>query len=70
MAPTTSLGSLRQHDVGAFDRDVSSGPDGEADVRLGQGRRLVDPITDHPDAEALCLQFLHFVRLLTRQDIR
>ena len=38
-----------QHHVGALDRDVGAGADGDADIGLGQRRRIVDAVADEGD---------------------
>jgi hypothetical protein len=41
-----------QHDVGRLDGDVGAGADGDADVGLGQRRRVVDAVADEGDPRA------------------
>src|SRR6202030_388404 len=42
----------QEGDVGRFDGDIGAGPDGDAQVGLNQGRRVVDPVADHGDDPA------------------
>ena len=44
---------LHQRDVRRLHRHVGAGADGDADVRLGQRRRVVDAVADHRDDAAL-----------------
>ena len=43
---------LDQRQVGRLDRDVAAAADGQAEVRLGQRRGVVDAVTDHRDRPA------------------
>ena len=36
-----------EHDPGRLDGDVGARSDGDADICLGQGRGVVDPVSDH-----------------------
>ncbi len=57
-------------DIARFDGNVRAGADGNADVRLHQGRRIVDPIAYHCHPEALVLQDADLRRLLVGEDLR
>ena len=50
--------AAHERDVGRLDGDVGAGPDGDADVRLGQCRCVVDAVADHGHAMPLGLQGL------------
>ena len=52
----SSQGILHQHDVGGVDGDVRARADGDADVRAGQRRGVVDAVADHGHLVALLLQ--------------
>ena len=47
--------ALHQHDVRRVDGDVRARADGDADIRAGEGGRVVDAVADHGDL-ALLLQ--------------
>src|SRR5205085_11134032 len=64
-----SFPTRRSSDL-AFHRDVGAGAHRDADLRLRQGRRVVDAVAGHRDKPALPLQPLDGVRLLIRQDLR
>lgn len=53
-----------QHDVGGLDGHVGAGADGDADVGLSEGGRVVDPVPDHGHPEPPPLQLLHFGHLV------
>ncbi len=59
---------LNEDDVGGLEGNVRPGPDGNADVRLGEGGRVVDAVPDHGDAFALSLEALDFADLVRRED--
>ena len=56
--------ALDERHVARLDGHVRAGADGEADVGLGQGGRVVDAVADHADPLALELQLLHLVGLV------
>ena len=39
--------AVHQHDVGCINSDIRSGADGDADVRTGERRCVVDAVADH-----------------------
>ena len=45
-----------ERDIAGFDGDIAAGADGEADIGLGQGGRVIDAIADHGHARAFRLQ--------------
>ena len=51
-----------ERDVGRLDRDVGAGADGDAQVGLGERRRVVDAVADHRDPAALGLEALRSSR--------
>ena len=55
--------------VGGLDRDVGAGADRQAEVGLGERRRVVDAVADHRHDPALGLQPPIDVRLLRGQDL-
>src|SRR5205807_2191192 len=58
-------------DVGGFDGDVGATAHRHANIRLHQGRGVVDAVADHGDASSpLCLQLAHDLGLLPWQDAR
>ena len=59
-----------ERDVGGLDRDVGAGADRDADVRLGEGRSVVDAVADHRDHLAALLQLLDPRRLVGGQHLR
>ena len=59
-----------QRDVGRLDGDVGAGADRDAHVRGGEGRGVVDAVTDHADERALLLQRRDLRGLLAREDLR
>ena len=70
MAVTTPLELARdERDVRRLDGDVGAGADREADVRLGQRRRVVDAVADHPDELALVLEAADLERLVLGQHL-
>ncbi len=48
--------AARQDDVGSLHGDVRAGPDGDADVGLREGGRVIDAVADERDASPLRLQ--------------
>src|SRR5439155_523995 len=61
---------LDQHDPAGLHRDVRAAAEGDPDVRLGEGRGVVDPIPYHRDDLARGLQLLDLLGLLRRQHFR
>ena len=61
--------ALHQDDIGAFHGHVSAGAYGKPHVRLGERRRVVDPIAHHADLLARGLQRLYLFGLLGRQHV-
>ena len=57
-------------DVRRLDRDVRAGPDGDAEVRAGECRRVVDAVADHRDLPALGLEALDDRVLVARKHLR
>ena len=58
-----------QYNIRRFNGDVGPGPDRDAHVGLGQGRRIVDAIAHHGHFLAVLLQLLYFSDLVRRQDL-
>ena len=58
-----------QGDAGAFHRDIGAGAHGDADLGLGERRRIIDAVTRHGDEAALILEFLDRRGLLIRQHL-
>ena len=57
--------------IGSFGRDVRSGSrNRDAHIGCGEGRRVIDPVSDHRDFPALQLKLLDAVELLLRQQLR
>ena len=54
---------------GAFHGDVGAGAHGDADLRLREGRRVVDAVARHGDDAALGLNFLTARGFLLRQHL-
>ena len=54
-------------DVRDFPGDGGPVADGDARIRLGQGRRVVDAVAHHQDSMSLPAQPGHIVRLIRRQ---
>ncbi len=48
--------------------DIGAGSNGDADVRLGKGRRIVDAVPGHGDPMAFCLQSSDLFNLAFRQN--
>ena len=55
--------------VGGLDGHVGAGPDGHAEVRLGERRRIVDAIADHGHDLASGLQRPNALGLVAGQDL-
>ena len=58
-----------ENDVAGLDGDVGAGADGQADVGLGQRRRVVDAVTDEGHLHALVLQALDLFGLVLGQHL-
>lgn len=56
-------------DVAGFDGDIAARADGEADIGLGQGGRVIDAVADHGHARAFRLQLLDGGGFIGRQDL-
>ena len=56
-------------DVAGFDGDVAAGADGKTDIRLGEGRGIIDAIADHGDLRAFTLELLDCAGFVGRQDL-
>jgi hypothetical protein len=62
---------VEQHNVSRFTRHLGAPPaHRDADVGLGQGRRVVDAVADHRDDLALALEKADQIELLLRVDPR
>ena len=59
--------ALHQHDIGRIDGHIGPGTDRDADIRAGQGRRIIDPIAHHGNF-ALFLQLTDHVFFAVWQD--
>ena len=59
--------AVHQDDIRRVDGDVRPCADGNADVRAGKRRGVVDAVADHRDAPDL-LQAAHDIRLAVRQN--
>ena len=59
-----------EDDVGRLNCDVGARPDGDADVGLSEGGRVVDAVADHRHRVALLLQLLHLRHFVRRQHLR
>ena len=60
-----------QDHVAGLDRDVRAGcPHGDADVRDGHGRGIVDPVADHGHRAVLLLELPDRLDLVRRQKLR
>jgi len=58
----------QHHQVGGIDRDLGSGPHRNAQIRRGQGRRVVDPIADHANGAGVPSRLVDALQLLLRQQ--
>jgi hypothetical protein len=58
-----------EDDVGGLDGDVGAGADGDADIGLGQGGRVVDAVADHRHRRALGLQLADLGGLVAGEDL-
>ena len=54
--------------IGAFDGDVGPGTDGHAQIGFGQGRRIIDAVTNHGDFMAFGLEGGDVFFFILRQD--
>ena len=63
-------GILHQHHIGGLDGNVGSVADGDAHVRLGQGRGVVDAVPHHSHLLVLLHQLLHIPGLILGQHLR
>src|SRR6267143_2344257 len=61
---------LQEDDPARLHRDIRPAPEGDPDVRLGEGGRVVDPVPDHRDDPASRLELPDLVRLLPGEDLR
>src|SRR6516165_925575 len=61
---------LNERDPGALHGYVCARTHGNADLRLRQGRSVVDSIARHGDETSLFLQPLYMLALILRQDFR
>ncbi len=68
-AATAAWVATDQRDVRRLDRDVRTGADGDPEVGLGEGRRVVDAVPDHRDGTAATLEPLDDRRLGVGQDL-
>src|SRR3989304_4775217 len=59
-----------EDDVAGLLGDVRAGADRHADVGLGEGGGVVDPIADHRHGLALRLELAHLRRLVLRRNLR
>jgi hypothetical protein len=60
---------VQQHHVAGFFADIGAGDaHGDADIRLLQGRGIVDPIAGHGDNWPCFLQGLHDAQLVLGGD--
>ena len=59
---------VHQDHVAGFHGHVDARAHGDADVRLGQGRGVVDAVADHGHLAALGLQAVHLLGLAVGQD--
>ena len=58
-----------QSDGCAFHRDIGAGAHGDADLGLGERRRIIDAVTRHGDEAPLILELLDGGGLLIRQHL-
>ena len=56
-------------EVAGLDGDVGAGADGDAEVGLGEGGRVVDAVADDRDFVAFGLELAHDVDLLARKHL-
>ena len=61
--------ATRQGHIRRFDGDICAAAYREADIRLRQGRRVIDAIANHCHARAPLLELLYAAGLLARQDL-
>ena len=59
-----------ENDVGCLDGDICACPDGDANVRLGQGRGVVDPVPHHGHFLPFLLELPDLGHLVRRQHLR
>ena len=57
-----------QDNLGRFHGDIRAGPDGNADICLRQGGRVVDSVPHHGHFSVLPLEAFNFFRFLRGQD--
>jgi hypothetical protein len=64
-------GQVAAHErhVAGLDRHVGAGAHGDADIGLGQGRRVVEPVAHHSDHLPFPLQPLHLIPLVLRKHL-
>lgn len=65
-----SVGVWTKADIRTFHCDVRASSNRKANIGLGQGGRVVDTISHHPDLFPRSLQLLHLLRLLRGQNVR
>lgn len=58
--------AAHQGDIGRRHGDIRSSPDSDAEISPGQRRRIVDPISNHGNDLAVCLETGNQVRLSGR----
>lgn len=58
--------TLHENDIGSIDRDISSRPDGDPDIGLGQSRGIIDAVAHHCRL-SLCAQLPDLLLLSVRQ---
>ena len=58
-----------QDDVAALDGHVGAAAHGDADIGLGQGRRIVDAVADKGHHFAAFLELLYLARLVLGQNL-
>ena len=61
--------AVHEHHVRRVHRDVRARPDGDADIRAGQGRRVIDTVAHHGDL-AVFLERADHALLAVRQHAR
>lgn len=62
--------TAHERDRSAVHRDVGARARGNADLRLRERWRIVDPLSYHRDESYLCLQPLHDLDLLLGPNVR
>jgi len=62
--------TFHDHDVASFHRNVCSASHRDSHIRLSQCRRIIDTISNHGNFFAECLNFLHFISFVFRQNFR